>query len=318
MRKCLIILGLLALFAGCKEKVQPTPILRFDQELMGARTAEDVQSVLSKNTEVTEALFGASPSDTGLVAGLYHMVQHADAQAFYAQAQTAFGKLEKLEESFGIAFAEIRKIYPEFKEPRIVAAFTGLQNDLVVSDSLVIISLEAFIGPDAKFKLEEPQYILRRYGQEYIVPTVVRMLSNAYNKGDFTKESFTTDLIFYGKSLEFARAVLPHVEDSLIIGFTNREMQLAYENQEIIWAHVIDRNLLNSDNPAVNAKYFGERPYVGEIGPDCPGRIGQWLGWRIVELYRMENPKVSIASLMANPDAAAILRGSKYRGQKEE
>ncbi|MCY1379710.1 gliding motility-associated lipoprotein GldB [compost metagenome] len=85
----------------------------------------------------------------------------------------------------------------------------------------------------------------------------------------------------------------------------------------MIWAHIIDRELLNSENPAVNAKYFGERPYVGEISGDCPGRVGQWLGWRIVELYRMKNPQVSLQELMLNEDAGAILRGSKYRGQKD-
>jgi hypothetical protein len=318
MRKCLVFLSLLALLAGCKEKISPAHIERFDRELMGVKTSGDLENVLQKNEDVTRALFGTASSDTALIAGLFHMVQHQDAQDFYAQAEEKFGTLATLEESFGRAFSEIKKIYPSFKEPRLVAAFTGLQNDLVVTDSLVVISLEAFIGPDAKYKLEEPQYILRRYGPEYIVPTVVRMLSNAYNKVDFSRDSFTTDLIFYGKSLEFAREVLPHVEDSLIIGFTNREMQMAYENQEVIWAHIVDRNLLNSENPAVNSKYFGERPYVGEIGPDCPGRIGQWLGWRIVELYRMQNPKVSLEDLMANPDAAAILRGSKYRGQKDK
>lgn len=318
MRKCLVFLSLLVLLAGCKEKVSPAHMERFDRELMGAKSAQELQAVLSKNEDVSLALFGANASDTALVAGLYHMAQHEDAKAFYAQVQASFGTLDTLEESFGIAFAEIKKLYPDFKAPRLVAAFTGLQNDLVVTDSLVVISLEAFIGSEAKYKLDEPQYVLRRYSAEYIVPTVVRMLSNAYNKVDFTPESFTTDLVFFGKSLEFARAVLPHVEDSLIIGFTNREMQMAYENQELIWAHVVDRNLLNSENPAVNSKYFGERPYVGEIGPDCPGRIGQWLGWRIVELYRQENPKVSLQTLMANSDAAAILRGSKYRGQKDK
>ncbi|ADQ18596.1 hypothetical protein Lbys_2934 [Leadbetterella byssophila DSM 17132] len=302
---------------GCKEKVAPYTIERFDQQLMGVKSESELQKLLSQNEDITEVLLGSTSEDTALVNGLFHMVQHADARKFYEETLKTFGDLSALEESFGIAFSEIKKLYPEFKSPRVVAAFTGLQNDLVVTDSLVVISLEAFIGPKASYKLDEPQYILRRYAPEYIVPTVVRMLSNQFNTIDFSRETFTTDMIFFGKSLEFSRAVLPHVEDSLIIGYTNREMQMAYENQEVIWAHVLDRELLNQENPAIRAKYFGERPYVGEIGPDCPGRVGQWLGLRVVELYRKENPKVTLQELMANADAEAILRGSKYRGQKD-
>lgn len=293
-------------------------IERFDQKLMAVKSEEELQKLLEENRAVSDLLFGASPEDTAFTGDVFYMVQHADARKLYEQVQETFGELKPLEVSFARAFEEIRKLYPGFTPPRIVAGFSGLRNDLVVSDSLVVISLESFIGPKALYRPDQPEYMLRRFAPEYIVPNVIRFLSNQFNKVDFTRDSFTADMIFFGKSLEFSRAVLPHVEDSLIIGYTNREMQNAYEHQEVIWAHIIDRELLNSENPAVNGKYFGERPYVGEISGDCPGRIGQWLGWRIVELYRMKNPKVTLRELMQNEDAEAILRGSNYRGQKDK
>ncbi|MDP5120498.1 MAG: gliding motility protein, partial [Spirosomaceae bacterium] len=67
----------------------------------------------------------------------------------------------------------------------------------------------------------------------------------------------------------------------------------------------------------VKERYIGERPGVPEIGPACPGRIGQWLGWRIVQAYREENPNSSLADLMKITNAQEILKGSKYRGNIE-
>lgn len=293
-------------------------IERFDRNLMAVKSEEELQKLLEENRAISDLLFGASPEDTVFRGDVLHMVQHADARKLYEQVGETFGDLKTMEQSFARAFDEIRKLYPEFTPPRIVAGFSGLRNDMVVSDSLVVISLESFIGPGALYRPDQSEYVLRRFAPEYVVPNVIRFLSNQFNKTDFARDSFTADMIFFGKSLEFSRTVLPHVEDSLIIGYTNREMQNAYEHQEVIWAHIIDRELLNSENPAVNAKYFGERPYIGEISGDCPGRIGQWLGWRIVELYRMKNPKVTIRELMQNEDAEAILRGSNYRGQKDK
>lgn len=321
LKKILFFLLIAAMFGCGKGSDAPetaVSIERFDRELMAVKSEPELKALLEKNRAVSDLLFGASPADTAFTGDVLHMIQHADARRLYEQVGETFGDLKSMEESFARVFDEIRKLYPSFTPPRIVAGFSGLQNDLVVSDSLVVISLESFIGPKALYRPDQPDYMLRRFAPEYVVPNVTRFLSNRFNKVDFTTDSFTADMIFFGKSLEFCRAVLPHVQDSLIIGYTNREMQNAYEHQEVIWAHIIDRELLNSENPAVNAKYFGERPYVAEIGPDCPARIGQWLGWRIVEMYRMKNPKVSLQELMQNEDAGAILRGSKYRGQKDK
>jgi hypothetical protein len=317
MRKLLMFLVIL--LAGCEksaEEVYTVKIERFDEQLMNVQSKEELEKLLSDNPGITDLMFNKMPSDTAFIADVFHMVKNEDAQKLHGEVQSTFGDLSKLSQEFGSAFNEIKKLYPDFKAPRIIAGFTGLQNDMVVTDSMVVVSLDAFIGPKALYRPHQPDYILRRFAPEYIVPNTVRFLSNKFNKMNFEKDNFTTDMVFFGKSLEFCRAVLPSTPDSVIIGYTNREMQNAFEHQDYIWAHVLDRELLNNDNPAVNTKYFGERPYLAEISPDCPARIGQWLGLRVVELYRENNKKVSLQELMANDNAEDILRGSKYRGQK--
>jgi hypothetical protein len=62
-------------------------------------------------------------------------------------------------------------------------------------------------------------------------------------------------------------------------------------------------------------KYISERPHTIEVSPDCPGRIGLWVGWQIVNEYARQNPKASLPELMEIIDAQKILRGSKYSTQ---
>ena len=59
-------------------------------------------------------------------------------------------------------------------------------------------------------------------------------------------------------------------------------------------------------------KFLGERPNVYEIGDKCPGRIGRWLGWQIVEAYA-EETGASVQAIMSEKDASKILRMSKYK-----
>ena len=81
------------------------------------------------------------------------------------------------------AFTHIEESFPDFKAPRVAAVVTGFMGpDLVVSDSLIVIGLDYFIGPEAKYRPRDlPQYILRRYQQAYVVPAIVFALSDRYN-----------------------------------------------------------------------------------------------------------------------------------------
>jgi hypothetical protein len=303
---------------GEKKPEVSVKIRRFEREIMAVKSQQEMASLLQNNESIVKSLYRTFPDDTAFVSHLYYLALHPETRKLYDQTQQEFGELTDIQKEFETAFANIKSVYPDFKKPKIVTTFSGLENDLFVSDSLIIIALESFLGPKALYRPDQPNYILKRYSKEYIVPTVVRYLSNSYNRLDPKDQSFLADMLFFGKSLEFTKEMIPSAPDSLIIGYTAAQLTETWNAQDLVWAHVVDKNLLYNPNPHLKEKYFGERPSVPEIGPLCPGRIGQWLGWRIIQRYRTENPKVTFQDLMANDKPAEILRESKYRGQTEE
>lgn len=305
---------------SCKENkpALDVKIRRFEREIMAVKSQPEMATLLQKNESIVKSLYRTFPDDTAFVSHMYYLASHPETRKLYEQTQTEFGELTDIQKEFEEAFANIKSKYPDFKQPKIVTTFSGLENDLFVSDTLIIIALESFLGPKALYRPDQPNYILKRYAKEYIVPTVIRYLSNNYNKLAPKDDSFLADMLFFGKSLEFTKEILPNVPDSLIIGYSGTELTETWAAQDLVWAHVVDKALLYNPNPHLKEKYFGERPSVPEIGPSCPGRIGQWLGWRIIQRYRTENPKVTFQEMMANERPGEILRESKYRGQIEE
>ena len=95
-------------------------------------------------------------------------------------------------------------------------------------------------------------------------------------------------------------------------------MKLVNENQEIIWANLIENELLYERNDYMKNKFIGERPNVSEISENCPGRVGAWLGWEIVKKYMDKNSDVTISELMAETDAHKIFQMAKYRPKNSE
>lgn len=293
-------------------------IERLEEPLMQLKSKDEIKSFLEKHPSFVETFYQTPATDPGLIDRLDLLLHHPAIHELYEQTQKKFGNLDDLKKEFEIAFKHIKYHYPDFNTPKIITTFAGLDNELVVTDSLIIIPLESFIGPTAKYRPQHPNYMLKRYDKPYIVPTVITLLSRKYNKIDINDRTLLADLVFYGKSYEFTRAVIPNVPDSLVVAYADSNLVKSWHNQGDIWAHFIDNKLLYETNDRIKDRYISERPYVTEIGTDCPGRIGQWLGWRIVSRYRTENPKITLEELMKNANAREILEQSKYKGQTEE
>lgn len=313
----------LLVFVSCKNKeesgsdVDDIKFIRLDEQIMNIESAEKLQELFEQNDFYTRSLFRTTSDDTSFVNYTYGVVSHPETKKFYEEILQGYGDFSQLKSEFKAAFAEIKKSYPSFVPPTIYTTFTGLENDIYVSDSTVVISIEAFGGPKATYRPIQPEFLLRRYDRPYIVPTVIRLLAQSFVEQS-QSSTLLNDMIYFGKTFEFTREMMPNIADSLVIGYPDSTMKATWYSQDLVWAYFIDKQLLYEQKPVEKEKYFGERPFTAEIGPACPGRIGQWLGWRIIQKFRTENPDVSFQELMKLQDPEEILRKSKYRGVVEE
>ncbi|MBA4057291.1 MAG: gliding motility lipoprotein GldB, partial [Marivirga sp.] len=53
-----------------------------------------------------------------------------------------------------------------------------------------------------------------------------------------------------------------------------------------------------------------------QVGEKCPGRIGQWIGWQIVNTYAETQPEMSLPQLMAAGNAQKLFKESAYKPSK--
>jgi hypothetical protein len=141
---------------------------------------------------------------------------------------------------------------------------------------------------------------------------IVTAISSKFNRTDLKESSLLAEMIYYGKAYHFTKAILPCTPDTFIIGYSEKEVAASFANEELIWSHFVENELLFETNPFVIRKYTGEAPATDEISPDAPGRIGRWLGWNIVDDYRYKND-VSLQELMAETNTDKIFRQSGYK-----
>ncbi|MFC5411352.1 gliding motility protein [Larkinella bovis] len=318
-----VVFGLVSIliFNACSKTEELVTIERPEQQLFAARKPEAVREWLNDHKAIAQVYFGTTQfgQDTALVNELYKRVNDKELDVLYKQVNQEFGTMGNIQDQLSEAFNRIHENFPAFKAPKVATMVSGFMGpDLVISDSLIVIGLDYFAGPKAKYRPNDvPAYILRRYQQPFIAPTIVTAISERFNKTDQQDQTLLADMIYYGKGYVFTKTMLPDVPDSLIIGYTNQQLTQTYNVQEAIWAYFIDAKLLYEVSPAIKNRYLSERPFTAEISSKSPGAIGRWLGWRIVGKYNDEKDP-GIKALMGNANARQIFEQSGYKGFKDD
>lgn len=255
------------------------------------------------------------PADSVFVREVYTRLRNPHLDTLRRETKRVFGDLSELKAEFEEAFTNLKYYYPDFKPPKIQTLVSGLDTDLLVTDSLIIVSLDFYLGKGAKYRPKMYDYLLRKYDTNDIVPSCLLIygISDRFNKTEMNDKTALADMIAYGKSFYFAKHMLPCLPDSVFIWYTPEEIKGSRQNEELIWRRFIESQVLFSTNHKVKQDYLGERPVTIQVGEKCPGRIGQWIGWQIVNKYSEIHPQVTLPKLMEASDAQKLFKESSYK-----
>jgi len=299
-------------------------VIRMEEELIASKDKNAIALFLQRNPNLTAKYFRGNmfPNDSILVNNIYRFASDPHTDTLLADTRKIFSDFEQIEKEFEQAFRFVRYYYPNFIPPKIYTSISGFGafgfgQDIFLTDDFIVIGLDYFGGDEATYlPPETPGYILSRYKPEYIVASTLMFLSSKYNNYNYEDKTLLADMIFYGKAYEFTDRMLPYVPDSIITGYTSEELNLNNTFQDIIWARFIEDNLFYESGEQIKSKYIGERPTVPEIADKCPGRVGRWLGWQIVEHYMRAQENLTLKEVMETQDAKKIFQLSKYKPQR--
>lgn len=228
---------------------------------------------------------------------------------------------DELRQQLNDVFSYTKFYYPDFYVPKVYTIVAGYEMDVVPSDSMFLVGLDYFLGDQSYYRppIETiPNYLWERYHPEAIQTHIAREISGRYNLSNPSDNSMINEMIWWGKTYYFIEKVVPKAADSLVIGYSNQEIQDCETYQTDVWGHFVKQELFYATAQVEKRKYLEARPHTFEIGQECPGRIAQWLGWQIVRAYMKQNPDVTLPELMKMTNHKEIFEQSKYRPKKQE
>jgi gliding motility-associated lipoprotein GldB len=236
----------------------------------------------------------------------------------YDEVQKEYANFQPVQTEIEDVFRHIKYYFPTQKLPQKITTVISemdYQNKVIYTDSLLIISLDLYLGKEHKF-YEFPDYFRQTFERSQIMPDIVTDFSTRVIAQPIDK-SFLAQMIYFGKEQYLKDLLLPNVEDFDKMGYSKEQQIWCEENENEIWRYFIEDNLLYDSDSKLIQRFIAPAPFSKfylEIDNESPGRTGVWIGWQIVRSF-MKNNEVSLADLMAM-DAKEIFTRSKYKPKK--
>ena len=225
--------------------------------------------------------------------------------------------LDELETALTLAFKHYKYYYSKSDIPEVFTYISGFDYDHAVQyyNNNLLIALDLYLGKDyPKYKkLGLPAYKIRTFRREFIIPNCMQEIAKSKLSYKKIGTTLLDAIINEGKILWFTDAMLPNTPDSLKIVYSTNQIQWARENEELVWAFLIENELFYSTEKEIMQKFIFDGPFTSFFGKDSPPRLGWWIGWQIINSYMSKNENISLSNLMKNYDAQNILSNSGYK-----
>jgi len=318
MKNGFILLSLILALFSCNEKskvekaVEEMPlevkVVRFDKAFFETKP-ENLPALKQKYP-----LFFPKGNDDAV---WIEKLQHPQWRELYAEVEKKFSDFNSEKEHIETLYKHIKYYFPETKVPKVYTVISEMdyQTKVIDADSLIVISLELYLGKNHKF-YQFPEYIKQNFEPAQMMPDIV----SAFGRRKIappTENTLLSQMIYYGKDLYLKDILLPEYSDADKMGYTPEQITWSQENESYMWRFFIENSLLYDTDQKLIPRFINPAPFSKfylEIDNETPGRVGAWLGWQIVRSY-MKNNETSVQQLL-QMDAKTIFEKSKYKPKK--
>ncbi|HLT32446.1 MAG TPA: gliding motility lipoprotein GldB [Aquaticitalea sp.] len=319
MKKIAVLILALTLLFSCKNENQlEEEIAQIDVEVNIERVdmafAEATPSDLPKLKQTFPFIFSSRTPDSLWVAQMNDTLQ----QQLSAEVKRKFTDFDQVHNDIQSLFQHLKYYDKTFTEPRIatVTSYVEYRYKTRVTDTIVIIALDTYLGTDHEFYIDIPRYIAENMNSENIISDLAGDYADNYIF-QTQRKSLLDELVYFGKKLYFKDKVIPFKTDAEKIEYTPEQFEWATANESQIWSYFIERELLYSTDNSLPSRFIADAPFSKfylELDSESPGRIGQYIGWQIVRAY-MENNETLLMDML-QMDAEEIFINSKYKPRK--
>ena len=233
----------------------------------------------------------------------------------YKQVQNIFSEGEFLNEKLSNFFTRKKIYYKKFNPPNIISVITDVDysNRVILTDSILLIGLDNYLGSDHYFYDGLPNFIKEDLKKQNIISDVADEYARKSILGN-KMYTFIEKIIYHGKILYYKDIMIPDEFDHLKIGISQNKLEWAIANESKVWGYFIENEILFSPDIDLEKRFIDDAPFSKfflEIDNESSEKIGRFIGWNVVRSF-MKNNNISLQNML-QLDPKDIYYKSKYK-----
>lgn len=333
MRKSILII-LAVVLCACGNKYQYIPkdidpveveIVRFDIAQLAVNpdsALRDIRQLYADYEEFmpmyVEGILRIPTEDTTYLCEMYAQFLTDTVMGFRqtnALVKERFANVDSLQHALNTGFSRLHYLYPDWDiPPKVYLYVSGFNSSIMYYGDMMGVGVDMYLGSDYPY-YNQVVYNYQKHTmcKEFVAGDLLNMYI-AYNISYNSKYNrLLEQMIFRGKQMFLLSELLPDLPAWEVIGYTKEQWQWCERYERAIWNRIMSKkDLFKTESMLLNS-YMNDGPFTSEISQESPGRLGLWVGWRIVESYMRNNESVTIQQLISEGDAQKILEQSFYK-----
>lgn len=228
--------------------------------------------------------------------------------------QRVYDKSSRVEHQLDVAFKYYHHYFPNKEVPRVLFHISGFNQAIVVADGFLSGSIDEYLGSD----FEHYEGIAYSYELPYMTPSFLPLdMMKGWLTATFAEslqgDRLIDQMLFYGKITYLMRVFFPDVSKYDIMQYSTSQYKWCEKYEKEVWAHLMENRDLFSTDWRVATKYISPAPFTSGFSQESPGRIGVYIGFKIVESYMNANADATLQTLMDFTDSQRFLQEARYR-----
>ena len=232
-----------------------------------------------------------------------------------ADVEARYPDLQEVEKGLTKGFRELQKEVPGLWVPTVYAQISALNESVIVTDSLLGISLDKYMGEDYPlYKRFYYSYQRRTMRPDRIVPDCfIFFLMSEYPFPMEHGRTLLDVMLHYGKINYVVKQILDYSSSEEALGYSPEGKQWCHDHRQDVWEFIARNNHLAATDPMVVRQYTKPAPSKIFFGEDAPSLVGTWLGTQIIESYMKKHKHVGLQQLLEMTDYKEMCAEAKFK-----
>jgi len=326
MKNRLVLIFLCCLFGlGCTNRKAfggdsiSVKINRFDVELYSWLQHKEsderlIQDSLFLNVFGENVLSIGRVDSVGFFDRLRSFFSEPTLMSLYQKTQEVFADATPYEQELSTGLQLLLEDFPQLRLPKFYMHVSGLNQNIIVTDSILSLSIDKYLGKDFPlYKEFFYDYQRQQMSPERVVPDYC--LGLLYSEFPFEgNENVLLDKMLYeGKLRYILSRMLPERKTWELFGYTEEQYNWSMQSESRIWKTILQQKQLYAADYLIVSQYMNEAPYTAPLTTSSPGRVGIWVGFRIINSYMEHHPKTTLQELINLTDYQQLFTEAKYK-----